>query len=105
MSKTIENASLTKCASRYAGTCNGRHCGTYAGAGEAIYLKGKLVCRACLQSFADDVVTTKSAKTVIQGCGKAANYTGLPTGLLYWVIRQNGITGADRMRGGRLCKV
>lgn len=96
---------LTKCASKYAGRCSGRYCDAYAPAGEAIYLKGVVVCRDCLQAFADDAVTTKSAKTVIRGAGRPDNNTGLATGLLYWAIRQNGIMGRDRMYGGRPTKV
>ena len=94
---TDNTTPLTQCVNKYAGTCNGRYCTAHVDAGEGVYLKGTLVCRACLQQFADQVATNKSARTVIRGNLRPVNETGLATGLLYWVIRQNGIKGFDRM--------
>lgn len=90
---------ITKCQNKYAGKC--RACQSAVAPREGVYLKGALACLGCLLAFAGDVATFKEdASWLTSGAQylKPVNRTGIPTGLLYWVLRQNGIQGYNRMR-------
>ena len=88
---------IIKAANKYAGKCSQRYCQAWTEAGEGVYLKGALCCARCLQGYADEIATHKSAKTVIRG-GRVENLTRIPTGLLRWAVRANELKGFDRMR-------
>jgi len=78
---------MKKASNKYAGYCDS--CGTRTESGEGVYLARTLVCAACLQTVADDLATNK---------GRMVHPSRVPSRLLKWAIRENGLVGRDRMK-------
>lgn len=73
-------------ANKYPGPCG--ECRADTPKGQGVYLKGHVLCGPCLQEFADDLATNK---------GRMVRPCKVPTRLLKWAIRENGIQGIDRL--------